>query len=156
MKVRLCHLRPWLSSVFHPAASEEEREEVQAILSEQLAEQEDVLVAYLHGSFLETMYEDVDVAILFSDPPKGGDLLRRSLRLSEELTRLLEPGLEVDVQALNEAPLPFRFEALRKGRRLVTRDEQARVQHETETIRDFHDFQHHLEHYRREIHGAGA
>lgn len=142
--------------VFHPAASDEEREEVQVILSEEIAQEEDVLLAYLHGSFLETMYQDVDVAILFEVPPQGGDVLRRSLRLSEELTRSLPSGPEVDVQALNESPLPFRFEVLRKGRLLFSRDEDVRVRHETDTIRAFHDFQHHLSNYGREILGAGT
>lgn len=144
------------SSVFHPAASDEEREEVQALLSEQLAREDDIRVAYVHGSFLETMYQDVDVAVLFEDPPEGGDTLRRSLRLSHELSRALGPGLSVDVQALNDAPLPFRFEVLRKGRLLVSNDEDARVQHQTETVRAFHDFQHHLAGYGREVLGAGT
>lgn len=143
-------------SVFHPAASEEQRAEIQQLISEQLAQEEDVVVAYIHGSFLETVYRDIDVAVLFDEPPRGDDLLHRSLRLSETLTRCLPPGLEVDVQALNDAPLPFRFEVLRKGRLLVSKDEDARVQHETETIRTFHDFQHHLDSYGREVLGAGT
>lgn len=142
--------------MFHPPASEEEREEVQARLSDLLEDEEDVLLAYLHGSFLESMYRDVDVAILFETPPEGGDLVRRGLRLSEMLTRELGSGLEVDVRPLNEAPLPFRFEVLRKGRRLVAKDEGLRVQYETQTIRSFHDFEHHLMGYGREALGAGT
>lgn len=141
--------------MFQPEASEEQRQEVRRALTELLSREEDVVLAYLHGSFLETMYQDIDVAVLF-DRPAGGDAVARSLRLSESLTRSLDADAEVDVTALGQAPLPFRFEVLRKGVRLVARDEDRRVEFETATIRAFHDFQHRLTAYRREVLGARA
>ncbi len=142
--------------VFRPEASDEERQEIQRRLSELLTQEDDVVLAYLHGSFLETMYRDIDIAVLLDPSPDATDRTRRALRLSEHLTRALDAGVEVDVRPLEEAPLPFRFEVLRKGRELTTKDEGRRVAFEAGTIQAFHDFQHRLAAYRREVLGARA
>ncbi|NPA89844.1 MAG: hypothetical protein GXO55_00090 [Chloroflexi bacterium] len=91
------------------------------------------MFAYAHGSLVDGLvpYRDVDVAVYVRPEwvqAHQDKTLAYVLSLSTELILALreEIGLRVpvDVQMLNEAPLPFRMHVVRDGRLLFTHDEE--------------------------------
>ncbi len=102
-----------------------------------LETKEEILFAYLHGSFLWGKgYRDIDVAV-YVDPSRVGDFLEYELRLSIELEVSL--GFPVDVKVLNNAPPAFRYRVL-EGEPLVIKDEKAWLEFYDLTVREYLDF----------------
>jgi len=108
-------------------------------LKDILSERDDVVFAYLHGSFVQgEEFRDVDVAVFLA----GGsvrlhDDVEYEISLSLKLEKKL--GLPVDVKILNNAPLGFRYHASR-GTLLLTRDESARESFLNRTWSQYFDF----------------
>jgi len=116
-----------------------ERESLVGALQHELEACPEIMFAYLHGSFLAgAAYRDIDVAIwLDTSRVARGDLDRYALDLSVALhLRLKQP---VDVRALNDAPLAFRYHAL-KGRPLVVRDQELLDEMRARTWDEYFDF----------------
>jgi predicted nucleotidyltransferase len=91
-------------------------------LREALETREEIIFAYLHGSFAEGLpFHDVDVAI-YLDPALATtmDIFDYEMNLSVKLTRTLR--FLVDVHVLNGAPLGFQHTVL-QGEALLVRDE---------------------------------
>lgn len=108
-----------------PAPSEFERKIVQV-----LSRFDSVVLAYLFGSFATGRphaFSDVDVGIYFKKPS-----LKEFMSVHGALSRTL--GIEVDMIPLNNAPPLMRYEILRKGKRLVSKDEKTRVTYESRAI----------------------
>ena len=126
---------------------EVEREKVVKKLTDILKKREEVIFAYIHGSFLKGNFRDVDVAIYLTE---SRDVFYE-IELEVELEETLK--LPVDVRILNSAPLSFRFGVIKNGLILFSKDEQARVEFETRTISEYHDFAYFRKRYRREVLG---
>ena len=95
-----------------------------------------VVFAYLHGSFLTGgAFHDVDVGVRLAAPTDGHLLL--ALDLAERLTG--EAGFPVDVRALDDAPLAFRFHVFRTGRLLLSRDDEGLADCMERTMREYLD-----------------
>jgi hypothetical protein len=111
----------------------EGREAILARLAEAVAGEHHVVFAVVFGSFLRgEAFRDVDIGIWTTrDAPRFADV-----DLAASLSRLI--GLPVDVRRLNDAPLSFRFHALR-GRPLLVRDEVMLAQLMERTAREHHD-----------------
>ena len=106
--------------------------------------------AYLHGSFLEGgPYRDVDIAV-WVDPtaagPRGWRWYEVDLATTLEL-RLHQP---VDIRVLNDAPLAFRYHAL-KGQLLLVRDWEGLNEMRARTWDDYCDFLPFARQYLREV-----
>src|SRR5438876_3306446 len=88
-----------------------------------LERRSEIIFAYLHGSFLSgDVYRDIDVAVwLDATRLARGERARYALDLSVALH--LELKRPVDARALNDAPLAFRYHALR-GQPLLVRDQE--------------------------------
>ena len=116
-----------------------ERQSFIAALQHELEVRPQIVFAYLHGSFLVGgAYRDIDVAV-WLDPARvtRGDWGRYALDLSVTLhLGLRQP---VDVRALNDAPLTFRYHALR-GRPLVVRDQELLDEMRARTWDEYFDF----------------
>jgi predicted nucleotidyltransferase len=97
-------------------------------------------VAYIFGSFLEgEEFNDIDIALLLSedlDPYKG---LKFSLKVAGELERQVKPRFEFDIKILNNAPVEFQFEVIKKGSVIFSRDETRKVDYEFEVISTYLD-----------------
>jgi uncharacterized protein len=114
-----------------------------------VAELNEVDVAYVFGSFLESdKFNDIDVALLLSeeldlDPYK---CLKFSLKVAGELERQIKPRFEFDVKILNIAPVEFQFEVIRNGCTIFSRDESRRIDYEADVLsiyldlKDMYDF----------------
>lgn len=104
-----------------------------------LEPREEILFAYLHGSFLGSRsFRDVDVAVYLKPaftPP--ADDVEYEIALSLRLERAV--GLPVDIKVLNRAPLSFRYQASR-GRLLISRDESIREGFLSRTWGEYFDF----------------
>lgn len=104
------------------ASTQPDRERIVDHLRRELEAEPEVVLAVLHGSFAHGGgYRDIDVAV-WLDPVQVPESarFRHALDLSVRLAIAL--GRPVDVRALNDASLAFRYQALR-GRPLLTRDE---------------------------------
>jgi uncharacterized protein len=104
-----------------------------------LAPFEEIVFAYLHGSFVKGgAFRDVDIAVFLRPgaPPLSDDVeyeISLSLRLEKTL------GLPADVKILNRAPLSFRYHASR-GTLLLSRDESVREDFLSRTWSEYFDF----------------
>lgn len=136
------------------------------ILSENLtrclAEKEEILFAYLLGTFLtRNDFEDIDVGI-YLDPQKIPeiDTLRYELELTVEMEKHLKPGeifkryIPMDIKVINDAPVTFRY-SVSAGKLLFSKDENIREEFVCRTWQEYFDFQYVLDTYYREVVNAG-
>lgn len=104
-----------------------------------LAPLDEIVFAYLHGSFLlKDAFRDVDIAVfLASGAARPSDDVEYEIALSLRLEKAI--GLPIDVKILNRAPLSFRYHASR-GILLLSRDESARENFLNRTWNEYFDF----------------
>jgi uncharacterized protein len=108
----------------------------------------DVAAVYLFGSAARRTARadsDVDVAVLFHNPPPR-TLHGPRLSIEGELERTL--GAPVDLVVLNDAPVDLRIRVLRGGCLLVDRDPPARIAFEVRTRNEAFDLEPLLTRYR--------
>jgi hypothetical protein len=119
------------------------------VLTRELEARPEISVAVLHGSFAQGgQYRDVDVAVWLDEMR----LLREArFRYALDLSVGLHAELRcpIDVRVLNDAPLAFRYHAL-KGRPLVVRDESFYDDLRARTWDDYFDFRPFARQYLRE------
>ena len=111
-------------------------------LASRLKADPEILFAYVYGSFIKReFFKDLDVAVWLKNLSKAFSyVVDFSARLEIEL------GVPVDVQVLNEAPLPFKFHVLTEGKLLCSEDEVFRVKLVDEVIRNYLDLKFELSH----------
>jgi predicted nucleotidyltransferase len=103
---------------------------------------------YLFGSRARetaTPRSDVDVAILYAQPP-APSLEGIPLDTEADLERVL--GVPVQVVVLNQAPVDLVHRVLRDGKLLLDRDPSARIRFEVRARNEFFDLQRVLAQYR--------
>ncbi|WP_048098095.1 nucleotidyltransferase domain-containing protein [Archaeoglobus sulfaticallidus] len=101
-----------------------------------LAEKDEVIFAYLHGSFNEIYFRDVDIAV-YVDENKVEDFLDYELKLSAEIEKAVR--LPVDVRVLNSAPLSFKYKTI-KGELLTSKNEEIRFRFIERILMEYLDF----------------
>ena len=132
-------MSPFLEKRFLPkcTASSVERERLIRAIKERLLQEPDIVFAYLHGSFLtEESFRDIDVGILSG---VAKDLSFES-DLSYELSTAL--GYEIDIRVINDAPVAFQMAALRNGRLLLSRNDDARTDFIENVGRRYREYAH--------------
>lgn len=110
-------------------------------ISEPLREHEEVIVAYLYGSEAKgTAHEgsDLDIGLLLRKDFEP-DALYTS-KVSRELQEKLGISKEIDVRLLNDKPIIFQHQVLKNGSEILTRDERARIDFETEVYDRYLDY----------------
>ncbi len=97
-----------------------ERHGIISMLKEMLEKDEAVVFAYPHGSLVEGgPVRDVDIAVWLRSGTDPLDyIVSRSLEMEQRL------GLPVDIQVLNEAPIPFRYVVYTRGQLLTAKNEK--------------------------------
>ncbi len=127
-----------------------------------LSEKQEILFAYLLGTFLTRAdFKDIDVGI-YLDPQKipGIDTLGYELELAVEMEGRVKPGeifkryVPIDIKVINEAPVTFRY-SVSRGKMLFSKDENAREEFLCRTWQEYFDFQYILETYYKEVIHAG-
>ena len=104
-----------------------------------LAPQNEIVFAYLHGSFLlNDAFRDVDIAVFLAPgATRPSDDVEYEIELSLRLEKAL--GLPMDVKIINRVPLSFRYHASR-GILLLSRDESVRENFLSRTWSEYFDF----------------
>lgn len=104
--------------------------EVEERIIEVIDRFDNVILVYLFGSFATGRphrFSDVDVGVYFREFSLSG-----FLKVHGALSRALK--LDVDTVPLNNAPPLLRYEILRNGKRLISRDETIRIAYESRAI----------------------
>ena len=116
----------------------EEKQQIILRLGELLKARNDVLFAYVFGSFAEGLpFHDIDAGIyLAGEVQETASLLALELshRISEEL------NMPVDVRVVNVAPVPFRYHVIR-GRLLFATDDDLHTQFVERTVQSYLDIE---------------
>jgi predicted nucleotidyltransferase len=132
--------------------SADRRERFIQQLNDLLEGRREILLALLHGSFqVGRPFRDVDVA-LYVDPgavPRGAF---REYELEHGVRWSADLGLPVDVRVLNDAPVSFRYHAL-KGEVLLVREPDFLDDFRARTWDDYCDFVPFAKQYLREAIG---
>lgn len=113
-----------------------------------LARKEQVLFAYIFGSFVTAdNFQDIDVALYVKEGTE------ESLILELDIERDLEGtvGLPVDVRIINHAPLSFVYNILKDKIVVVERDSLIRSDFESLIFKKYSDQQRLTKEYLREI-----
>lgn len=139
------HVRP-------RAVSPEAREQLVQKLESLLRAHEEVVFAYLHGSFItDEAFRDVDLAFYVTIEQGSGTSLRRyEIDVGVDLTARVQ--VPVDVRVLNDAPVAFCYHVL-KGRLLFTRDDEFLDVFRARTWDEYFDFAPFARQYLREAIG---
>jgi predicted nucleotidyltransferase len=115
----------------------QEKEDIVRRIDRFLEKRPDLLFAYVHGSFIShDQFRDIDVAIYLKSNPV--ELLPAELDLETDLYNLIK--YPVDVRILNSAPLSFRYNVIKDGRRLAVINDDARCDFEETTVSNYFDF----------------
>jgi predicted nucleotidyltransferase len=125
-----------------------EKEKIENKISHLLRKRNEIIFSYIHGSFLEGNFRDVDVAVYLKDEEKA---LQYEIKLEREIEDII--GFPADVRVLNHAPLSFRFSVITNGILLFSKNEKIRCDFESLSIVEYHDFNYLMNIYRREALG---
>ena len=122
-------------------------------ISNQLArhirrELEDVVAAYLFGSFIvEDQFSDIDVGLLLKN--KVPEVLGFELAFETRLEQLYER--QFDVRVLNNAPNSFAQNVIRTGKVIVDKDPNLRAGFEGNVLKQYFDFAYFRRRYLKEV-----
>lgn len=109
----------------HYRMSLEEKERVKEILKCALADREEVVFAFIYGSFIDDKnlpFRDVDVGI-YAEGMDEKESVWYGIDLSDELSSLAK--ISVDARVINFAPVTFSYHVIR-GELLVDKDDDKR------------------------------
>lgn len=100
----------------------------------------EIIFALIYGSFMkEERYNDIDIGLYIQG--QQDSYLQYELNLE---TDMIISGLyprEVDIRVLNKAPLYFKYNIIKEGTLLFTRDDNVFSDFKELVIRDYLDFQ---------------
>ncbi len=108
-----------------------------------LKNKEEIIFAYVHGSFLENDFRDIDIAVYLKPIKK---YLKYELYVEREIEDIV--GYPVDVRFLNNAPLSFRFNVIKNGFLLFSKNEQISSDYESLSMNEYYDFNYFMKSYR--------
>jgi len=129
-------------------STKSEKEKVKEIITDILKKREEILFSYIHGSFMENDFRDIDIAVYLGD---NKQFLKYELKMEREIEDVI--GFPVDVRVINQAPLSFRFNVIKNGILLFSNDENIRCDFESLGIVEYHDFDYQMKNYRKEAMG---
>lgn len=128
------------------------KETIVEIVKQELQKHDEIVFAYLHGSFAEKdTFHDIDIAVFLKELPESK--LGYELELETKLIQVI--GRIVDVRILNNAPLSFRYHVIKKGVPLLIRDDNERVEFQEFTLSRYFDFAFFRAMYLKETLGLG-
>ncbi|MFO7967577.1 MAG: nucleotidyltransferase domain-containing protein [Archaeoglobaceae archaeon] len=121
-------------------------EELKIAAEEIFSKREEVITAYLYGSFLNTTsYEDIDIGLLIEDEFNAGALYEP--RIAGELEKKLKE--DFDVRILNDRPVRFLFSMLKNSEVLYCKDDFKRADFESKVMVKYLDIKPHHEYYEK-------
>lgn len=122
-------------------------------LSKALETRSEILFAYAHGSFLEDgPFRDLDLAVYLEPAALPPSRFHYEDCLAQEVLSQLSLNFPLDVRILNDTSIAFQYRVLR-GRLLLDRDPEARLERLAYTVARYLDLKPILEHHTREAFG---
>lgn len=108
----------------HKASSEKREKKIEQI-KEVLQQKEEVVFAYVFGSFLQDpVFRDIDVGVYLNDKTFEEDnSLDYSFELASEIEDEIGSEPMVDVRVLNQAPFYFLNNVFARGQLILCRDD---------------------------------
>ncbi len=133
-------------------------------VSSPLQLKEEVIVAYLHGSYLlrpNSEHNDIDIGVIL-DERKAFIAMEEEIKLSSFLEEALEIS-PIDVKVLNSAPKFFQYKVIKDGRAIFCRNELKRIEYEVKLTNEYFDLKPMLDYYnacmyqniKEGVHGPG-
>lgn len=114
-----------------------------------LQSREDVLFAYVHGSFARgEKFADIDLGIFLKEPVRS-NLLDLELELETALQTLTR--FPIDLRVLNFAPLCFVYSVIKESILVVDREADIRADFEGKIFKKYLDFATYRKRYLKEI-----
>ncbi|MHB8918489.1 MAG: nucleotidyltransferase domain-containing protein [Desulfocucumaceae bacterium] len=129
-----------------------DKNSLQKNLADALMDNRSIIFTYVHGSFLtEVPFGDIDIAIYLDETALPGEsqIVRQELSMEMEMEDKF--GYPFDVRVINGAPLSFRYNVLKNGKLLFSRDEDLSTDFAARTIDDYIDFLPYRKRYLREV-----
>lgn len=116
--------------------------DVRAVTEQVLCHYDQVVLAYLYGSYLRfDTYQDIDIALLLNETMEPYALFKLQVQIAGEIEDLLSPGVPCDVRVLNDAPVEFQYGAIRTGSIIFCRNEEQKIDYETDMMRQYLDLE---------------
>jgi len=112
-----------------------EREKILKKIKTILEKDENIILAFVHGSFLSNApFRDIDVAVLLRDEEKAFEyVIYKNVKLEKEI------GLPIDTQVLNNAPVTFKHSVITRGKLLFTRNKKELHKFIEKTLKEYWD-----------------
>ena len=110
------------------------------LLKDAFFKKEEIIFAYVHGSFLDgLLFNDIDIALYLDSkkiqPKTNSDYCEQ---LNMELSELI--GFVVDVHIMNHAPVGFQHSVFKHGQLLFSKDDELRSDLIEKTSMEYMDF----------------
>lgn len=128
------------------------KEKIIRLIKEELEKREDILFAYIFGSFVSCEnFRDIDIAIYLSSFEKD-----KVLGIEFQLEKTLEDKIHIpfDVRIINEVPLGFAYNVIKDKIVVVDRDSSFRADFESLIFRKYFDYQFLIKEYLKEVKNA--
>ncbi len=110
---------------------------------------DEILGVYLFGSILTTtdltQIEDIDIAFLL-ESDESVNTFEKTIELNTELSQLMNFD-KFDIVILNNAPLPFRYDIITKGKFIYSKNDELRRKFESLSTKKYFKFKPYLEYY---------
>jgi hypothetical protein len=115
------------------------RMEIIRKIKESLRKHEEIIFAYLHGSFADDLpFKDIDVAIFVNEEAVSrDDAIDYGLKITS-ITEIETGVSPLDIKVINYTPAGFKYHAT-KGRLLFSKDEEKRFDFLEETWKRYFD-----------------
>jgi len=128
------------------------RELILAEVERVSAKHENVVLAYVYGSFLrKAMFRDLDVAAVLAKSMSPYEEQKLCGILAREIEGRIKPRIEVDIRTINSAPPHFQFEVIRRGKLVFARSENDRIRFEEEVLSNYLDYADTLKWFEEEL-----
>jgi len=120
-------------------------------LKERLEKEEDVIFAYIIGSYAKGKagpMSDIDIAVYLDR--KKEEIFDRKISLNILITEILKTD-EVDLVILNEASPLFVHHSLKNGKLLFSKDEKKRIAFLVKNLKEYFDMQYYYGRFKEAI-----
>jgi hypothetical protein len=117
-----------------------DKEEIIRKMREVLPAIPSLRLAYVYGSFLSREdFRDIDIALLADDRNDQVSFEKYASGAGDRLEESLDFQSECDVRVLNDLPVWLKFEIISTGKLLYVRNDDDRIDFETQVLVEYQD-----------------
>jgi len=128
-----------------------DKEPLYRAIESKLLEREEIVFAYLLGSFIEREnFRDIDIAVFLMPEILPGSYFDYEADLADDIMTTLPKRIPVDVKILNDTNVVFQYNVI-KGRLIKDVDPEIRCRKIEYILSRYFDLKPILKHYTREL-----